>query len=115
MCRRNGCTPALWTRERTVGAGVAAAGGGGDYAGTVVVDTAEEDAAAFVRVGFFAVAAEGVVIGAREFQHGGKRFQIGDFRFQIMGRGETISICNLKSSINNRLSCPRLDIRPDPY
>ena len=45
-----------------VGAGVAGAGGGGDDAGAVVVDATEQDAAAFVGVGFFAVLAEGVVV-----------------------------------------------------
>ena len=44
-----------------VGAGVAGSGYGRDLA-YVVVDLAQEDSAAFVRVGFFAVLAKGFVV-----------------------------------------------------
>jgi len=52
-----------------VGACVAATGRAGDDAGAVFIESTEEDSAAFVGVGFFAVAADGVLVSAAEFQH----------------------------------------------
>jgi hypothetical protein len=52
-----------------IGAGVLAAGGGGDGAG-IIVHLAEEDSAAFVGVGFFAVTADVIVMLAIDSEHG---------------------------------------------
>src|SRR5271165_3239318 len=54
---------------RRVGASVAAARGGSYDAGAVVVHAAEQHATALVRIGFFAVSAEGFVVLWVEFQH----------------------------------------------
>ena len=50
-----------------IGAGVAGTSDGGDGADAVVVHATEEDAAALVGVGFFAVLAEGLVVAVGDF------------------------------------------------
>jgi hypothetical protein len=50
-------------------AGVTTARRGDDDARAIVFKTAEQYAAAFVRISLFAVAAKGVVAGAGEYQH----------------------------------------------
>ena len=49
-----------------VGAGVAAACGAGDDSRAVILEASEQNSAAFVGIGFFAVLTEGVVVGAFE-------------------------------------------------
>ena len=60
---------------RGVSAGIAAAGGRGHDAGAIVAGTAEKDSAALVRVSFFTVAAEGLVVFSCNFQHGWNAMQ----------------------------------------
>ena len=52
-----------------VGARVAAAGRARDDAAAILFEATKENAAAFVRISLFAVAAKGVVVCAGEFQH----------------------------------------------
>ena len=52
-----------------VGARVAATSSRGHNAGAIVLDAAEQDAAALVGMGFFAMPAEGVKVEAGKFQH----------------------------------------------
>src|SRR5258706_16053835 len=54
-----------------VGASVAAARGRGYDAGAIIMEAAEQPGGAFVRIGLFAVAAEGSVVCMRQFQHDG--------------------------------------------
>src|SRR5208282_853609 len=71
---------------RRVGAGVAAAGDAGDGLGSGmrsgVVEVAEQDAAAFVGIGFFSVSTKGGVGGLGNFQHGTVRGRRSEVRLQ---------------------------------
>src|ERR1700692_185128 len=53
-----------------IGAGVAAARRRGHDADAAVIHVAEQHTATLVRISFFAVAAEGFVVVACDFQHG---------------------------------------------
>src|SRR5580704_1549234 len=76
---------------------------GGSHDAFVTIHPAEQNSAAFVRISFFAVAANRIVVRLAELQHWFE-FQIVDFRLQI---SKAIpSLFNLKSKICNLESHP---------